>query len=96
MGSIEFQSKVAMRNFAYEGSIRLNEETVKEAVGAFLRNEGYEVSIGQKRERGADLQAAREGRRVIVEAKGEGTRPPMFNNYFLNALGETLQRMSVG
>jgi hypothetical protein len=32
---------------------------------------------------------------LFVEAKGEGSRPEMFNNYFLNVLGEIVQRRSM-
>lgn len=89
-----FQNKVEMKNFAYDKPVQLTEETVKEAVGAFLRNRGYTVAIGKKRERGPDMRATKEGVKLIVEAKGEGSRNEMFNNFFLQVLGETLQRMS--
>lgn len=35
----------------------------------------------------------RSDQRWIIEAKGQGTLAPMRVNYFLGALGETLQRM---
>lgn len=91
---VEFQNKIEMRNFSYEGAVGLNEETVKDSVGAFLRSQGYTVATGRRRERGADMRATKEGLKLIVEAKGEGSRSEMFNNFFLNVLGETLQRMS--
>ena len=34
------------------------------------------------------------GTRLVIEAMGEGTFRQILGNYFLNALGEILQRMS--
>ena len=89
-----FQNKVEMRNFAYEASKGMSEEMVKIAVAGFLENQRYTVAVGKQRERGADIRATKEGLNLIIEAKGEGSRPEMFNNYFLSGLGEILQRMS--
>jgi hypothetical protein len=50
--------------------------------------------VGKKRERGADMRATKDGLKLIVEAKGEGSRNEMFNNFFIGILGELLQRMS--
>lgn len=81
-----------MKNFAYDGSAGLDEESVKASVADFLRHRGYTVSVGKKRERGPDMRASRGGLKLIVEAKGEGSRNEMFNNFFVNVLGEILQR----
>jgi hypothetical protein len=94
MGGTEFQNKVEMKNFSYEVPNGLDEETVKEAVAKYLRNGGYTVAVAKRRERGPDLRATKEGLKLVVEAKGEGTRSAMFNNFFLNALGEIIQRMN--
>lgn len=94
MNHVEFTNKVEMKNFAYEGSVGLNEESVKASVAEFLRNQGYTVAVGKKRERGPDIRASREGLKLIVEAKGEGSRNEMFNNFFVSILGEILQRMN--
>lgn len=37
--------------------------------------------------------ATRGSERLIIEAKGESSLNPMYNNYFLGALGELVQRM---
>lgn len=88
-----FQNKVEMRNFTYEGKQGVDEETVKQAVASFLESEGYTVAVGKKREHGPDLHATtKEGLRLVVEAKGEGSLNAMFNNFFLSALGEIVQR----
>jgi hypothetical protein len=94
MSHVEFSNKVEMKNFAYEGSTGLNEETVKATVAGFLRDRGYTVAVGKKRERGADVRATKEGLKLVLEAKGEGTLNPMFNNFFVSVLGEILQRMN--
>lgn len=41
----------------------------------------------------AAFDARRDTQRWLIEAKGIGSRQPMRVNYFLGALGETLQRM---
>jgi hypothetical protein len=95
MNSILFKNKVEMRNFAYEGQAGMDEETVKDAVAAFLKHEGYTVFAGKKREKGVDIQARKEPEKLVVEAKGEGSRNEMFNNFFVAALGQIVQRRSM-
>lgn len=95
MNDVIFRNKVEMRNFAYHEAAGVKEETVKSAVAAFIRTQGYSVSVGKERERGPDIRATKEPINLIAEAKGEGSRPEMFNNYFLNALGEIIQRRSM-
>ena len=94
MSHAEFSNKIEMKNFAYEGRTGLDEEAVKSSVAGFLRSRGYTVAVGKKRERGPDMRASKEGLKLIVEAKGEGSRNEMFNNFFVSALGEILQRMT--
>lgn len=92
MGNVEFTNKLEMKNFAYDDSVGLGEETVKVCVADFLRSRGYTVSVGKKRERGPDMRASKEGQKIILEAKGEGSRREIFNNFFVSILGEMLQR----
>lgn len=73
---------------------RLTEDEVKEAVRGFLVDQGYRVTVAWGRSRGADIDARREQERIIIEAKAEVANPPQQVNYFLNALGELVQRMS--
>lgn len=94
MSHVEFSNKVEMKNFAYEGTISLGEETVKTAVADFLKSRGYTVTINKRREHGPDMRATKDGLKLVIEAKGEGTRSPMFNNFFVGVLGEVLQRMN--
>jgi len=51
---------------------------------------GYDAvgAVARYRHRGS---TGRE--RLVLEAKGEGSRPQMRGNFFLHALGELLQRM---
>ncbi|HEV2489121.1 MAG TPA: hypothetical protein VGT03_04880 [Candidatus Acidoferrales bacterium] len=94
MSNDEFTSKVEMKNFAYEERIGLGEETVKNCVADFLRGRGYAVAVGKKREHGPDIRATKDGLNLVVEAKGEGSRNEMFNNFFVSILGQILQRMT--
>jgi len=95
MSGIVFKNKIEMRNFAYGGETRMDEETVKRAVTEFLRSQGYDVAPGKKRERGEDIRATKEGLNLIVEAKGEYPRSARYNNNFLIALGQILRRRSM-
>ena len=93
---IEYQNKVQMLELtSYEGYRSMDEEEVKRIVAACLSRNGWHVAIAKKRERGPDIRAHKGDRKQVIEAKGEATRPEMFNNYFVNALGEVIQRMNV-
>jgi hypothetical protein len=81
--------------FEYKENCGLSEEIVKEAVRTYLNRSGYSVKTKTRSEKGADIEAyAPTLCPVIVEAKGEGSRPEMFNNFFLAAIGQILGRMS--
>lgn len=72
----------------------ISEDQVKEAVRCWLVEQGFAVSVAMGRERGIDIEARHpDGRRVILEAKGEVASDQQQGNYFLGALGELLQRM---
>jgi hypothetical protein len=71
-----------------------SEDDVKRGVDAWLRAAGWHVDIKWGHDRGIDIDATRDGRRWIIEAKGCGSRDQMRVNYFLSMLGELLQRMS--
>lgn len=79
--------------FAYPLPINLTEDWIKSALRAALAADAWAVEVAWGHARGIDLIATRDDSRLIIEAKGEGTRDPMYNNYFLGALGELLQRM---
>jgi hypothetical protein len=72
----------------------VTEDEVKQAIAEHLERDGYRVSVAWGRTRGIDIEAHRDGDRLIIEAKAEVLNPPQQVNYFLNALGELLQRMS--
>lgn len=82
-----------IRRFAYAGEVHLTEDQVKEALEAMLRNEGWRVGTHWGRAHGIDIDAHRGAERLVIEAKGEGSRQAMRVNFFLGALGELLQRM---
>ena len=79
--------------FAYPAAIGLAEDWIKAALRAALTADAWAVEVAWGRVRGIDLTATRGDEQLIVEAKGEGSLDPMYNNYFLGALGELLQRM---
>ena len=59
-----------------------------------LEGRGYEVHAKWGKKSGSDILAMIGGTRLVIEAMGEGTFRQILGNYFLNALGEILQRMS--
>lgn len=73
----------------------MGEDAVKRAVQAHLHGQGFTVHVAWGRSHGVDLDAVHpDGRRYLVEAKGEvGRSGPQQANYFLGALGELVQRM---
>ncbi len=72
----------------------LSENGVKLHLKNWLESHGWQVSVVWGKERGIDIDAFKDSRRWIIEAKGSGSLNPMRVNYFLMILGETLQRMS--
>jgi hypothetical protein len=82
-----------VRTFVYEGTASLSEDQVKVVLKAALEKEGWKVDVRWGHVQGIDLDARRGAERLIIEAKGEGSRNPMRVNYFLGAMGELLQRM---
>lgn len=72
----------------------LSEDEVKEAVRRWLTSQGFAVTVALGHERGIDIDARHpDGRRWIIEAKGEVASDQQQGNYFLGALGELLRRM---
>lgn len=71
----------------------LSEDELKRILERWLTAQGWTVEIAWARSPGIDLLARKDGKRWIIEAKGQGSLAPMRVNYFLGALGETLQRM---
>lgn len=83
----------AVRAFAYAGETAITEDEVKAAIDAALRQDGWETDVRWGHVHGIDIMARRGDNRLVLEAKGEGSRSAMRVNYFLGALGELLQRM---
>ncbi len=82
-------------DFEYRGRKGFTEELVQGVVAALLEREGYSVKTGGRLPRGPDLEAfSTRGRKIVVEAKGEGSRPEMFRNFFQAALGQIILRMN--
>lgn len=91
---IDLNDAEAVRNFAYKGKHGMSEDEVKAAMKSTLEGRGYEVHVKWGKKSGSDILAIIGGNRLVIEAKGEGTSRQMLGNYFLNALGEILQRMT--
>lgn len=72
----------------------LSEDSVKLNLKNWLESQGWLTQVRWSRERGIDIEAIKDGKRWIIEAKGGGSLNPMRVNYFLAILGEILQRMS--
>lgn len=74
---------------------RIEEYHIYQAIGASLYSRGWTIeSIAWGGEVGPDVVAWHKKKGVIIiEAKGEGSRSAMRNNYFLMVLGQLLQRM---
>jgi hypothetical protein len=72
----------------------MGEDHVKASVARWLEAGGWTVSVRWGRDRGIDIDAQRGRDRWIIEAKGEAPAGPQQVNYFLNALGEVVQRMN--
>jgi len=72
----------------------LAEDEVKAAIRDRFEAQGFTVAVAWGRIRGIDIEARRGDERWAIEAKGEAPTDQMGGNYFLNALGELLQRMS--
>jgi len=72
----------------------LSEDSVKLHLKTWLESQGWRAHVVWRKERGIDIDASKQGRRWIIEAKGSGSLDPMRVNYFLAILGEILQRMN--
>ena len=71
----------------------VTEDDVKRAIRDHLVEDGWTVKVNWGGQRGIDIRAVRGDRVLDIEAKGEVPSHQQMGNYFLNALGELLQRM---
>ena len=72
----------------------MSEDQLKKALLEWLERDGWKVRVAWAKTRGIDLEATKENKRWVIEAKGSGSRPEMRVNYFLAVIGELLQRMT--
>jgi hypothetical protein len=73
----------------------LSEYDLKRFLERHLVAAGWTVKVLWGHERGIDLVATRAQEHLIVECKGEGPSQQQETNYFLGALGELVQRMTL-
>jgi hypothetical protein len=71
----------------------LHEDSIKEILDVWLKNDGWDTEVAWGKKRGVDILALRGNEKWIIEVKGCGSLNAMRVNYFLAILGETLQRM---
>lgn len=77
-----------------DGPSLYSEDDVKRAVADVLERVGFQVDVAWGRTRGIDIDARHpDGRRYVIEAKGEVKSDQQQGNYFLGAFGELIQRM---
>jgi len=82
---------------ALDSNARITEDDVKRAVSGHLESEGYQVKVMWGKLRGIDIEARRGRELLIIEAKAEVFGPrkdQQQGSYFLQALGELVQRMN--
>lgn len=95
---VDLNDADAVRKFAYKGKkngfIGMTEDEVKSGMKSTLEGRSYEVHVKWGKKSGSDILAVIGNSRLVIEVKGEGSSRQMLGNYFLNALGEILQRMS--
>ena len=78
----------------YDTAKGMTERLLTKVISVHLNGEGYSVACSASRDKGPDIRATSSIKPgVIVEAKGEGSCPQMFNNYFNSAIGQITQRM---
>jgi len=77
-----------------EENENLSEDELKMILKNHLEQEGWKVEVAWGKKTGVDIDAYRNNKRWIIEAKGCGSRSAMRVNYFISALGELLQRMN--
>lgn len=71
----------------------ISEDAIKKVLEKWLIAQGWNVKVAWGHVHGIDLDARKDDKRWVIEAKGQGSLNPMRVNYFLGILGETLQRM---
>ncbi len=70
-----------------------DEQYVTKVIKSALEKRGYLVEEKPGHIHGCDICAIKGEMTWVIEIKGEGSSRPMYNNFFLQVLGEILQRM---
>jgi len=95
---VDIHDPISLRDFAYKGKvggfIGMTEDEVKAAVKSALEGIAYDVRVSWGQKDGPDIEAAIGTSKILIEAKGEGRYRQMLGNFFLQALGQIIQRMS--
>jgi len=78
---------------------KLSEDFVKNSVIKWLSKNGWGYfEFGGLHDHGVDIRAKKQNydRYFLIEAKGEGSRKEMNENYFVYSLGQIITRMTSG
>ena len=78
---------------------KISEDFVKNSVIKWLsKNNWGHFEFGGLRDHGVDIKAKKQNydRYFFIEAKGEGSRREMNENYFIYSLGQIITRMTSG
>ena len=71
----------------------LTEDAVKRFLVNYLKSNGWTTKVAWGRAKGVDIRAKKNDAIWLIEVKGTGSYPQMRVNFFLNAIGEIIQRM---
>jgi len=82
-----------LRRLCYESEEGLTEDELKAALAFHLQNDGFDVEVAYRGAHGPDIVAQKEHKKLVIEVKGEGSRPEMRENYFLAIIGEICKHM---
>jgi hypothetical protein len=72
----------------------ISEDEIKQAVKDHLEPLGYEVTVAWGYGRGIDIEAIRAWDRILIEAKGDVAGDEQEGDYFVQAIGELVQRLA--
>lgn len=82
-----------LSRICYNEEEGLTEDEVKACLELCFQNKGFNVEVAYGGAHGPDIVARKESKKLIIEAKGEGSRPEMRENYFLAIIGEICKHM---
>jgi len=89
----EFGSKEEMMEFADEVLYGIDEASLRGAMERYLSKNQFMVFQGRVGHNGPDIQASKQGRKLIIEAKGECSSQSDRRHSFEQAIAQIVSRM---